>query len=211
MGALEQLMQLKAQGIPENQIIEGLRQEGFSPKQINDALSQSQIKNAVSGEEEALQTQGMEQSIMNEQPEAPVYPQEQYIPQTQEYTQQGYYEDQGQSGITSTDTIIEIAEQVFNEQIQKIQKQVKEISEFKAIAETKLESINDRLKRLENNFDKLQLEILGKVGSYGDSLHSIKKEMSMMQDSFGRVIKKSSSDSDFSLESEETPLRKKRK
>ena len=36
--------------------------------------------------------------------------------------------------------------------------------------------------------DKLQLAILNKIGSYGKTLESIKKEMSMMQDSFGKAL-----------------------
>jgi len=34
----------------------------------------------------------------------------------------------------------------------------------------------------------LQAEILEKVGSYGGGLDSIKKEMGMMQDSFGKIV-----------------------
>ena len=40
--------------------------------------------------------------------------------------------------------------------------------------------------------DKLQLAILDKVGSYGKNLDIVKKEMQMMQDSFGKVMKKNS-------------------
>ena len=43
------------------------------------------------------------------------------------------------------------------------------------------------MKRIESIIDKLQSSILEKVGSYGSNLDSIKKEMSMMQDSFGRI------------------------
>ncbi len=47
MGALEKIMQLKQQGQTEPQIIDSLKQEGVSPKEINEALSQSKIKSAL--------------------------------------------------------------------------------------------------------------------------------------------------------------------
>jgi DNA anti-recombination protein RmuC len=49
---------------------------------------------------------------------------------------------------------------------------------------------SERLKRIESTIDKLQLAILDKVGSYGKTLDSVKKEMSMMQDSFGKIVNK---------------------
>ena len=89
---------------------------------------------------------------------------------------------------TNTDTIIEIAEQVFSEKVRKIQKQLEEMNEFKTLAQTKIEHATERLKRIEATIDKLQIAILEKIGSYGKSLESIKKEMSMMQDSFGKMV-----------------------
>jgi DNA-binding transcriptional MerR regulator len=48
MGTLDEVMNLKNQGYSDQQIISGMRQQGFSPKEINDALGQAQIKTAVS-------------------------------------------------------------------------------------------------------------------------------------------------------------------
>ena len=47
MGVLETVMQLKQQGQTEPQIINYLKQEGVSPNEINEALSQSKIKSAL--------------------------------------------------------------------------------------------------------------------------------------------------------------------
>ena len=84
--------------------------------------------------------------------------------------------------------MIEIAEQVFAEKIRKIQKQLEDLNEFKTLADTKLTHATNRLRRIEETIDKLQMAILEKVGSYGRGLDSIKKEMSMMQDSFSKTL-----------------------
>ena len=44
--------------------------------------------------------------------------------------------------------------------------------------------------RIEKIIDTLQIKILEKVGSYGRDLASTKKEMSMMQSTFGKAAKK---------------------
>jgi len=84
--------------------------------------------------------------------------------------------------------MIEIAEQVFAEKMRKIQRQLEDLNEFKTLTETKLNNATSRLKRIEQVMDKLQMAILEKVGSYGRGLDSIKKEMSMMQDSFSKTL-----------------------
>lgn len=107
--------------------------------------------------------------------------------QDQEYSQDQYY-DQGYE--SSTDTIIEVAEQVFAEKIKKISKEMKELTEFKTIFETKVENINHRLERMEKQFDKMQLAILEKVGEYGKGLDYLKKELNMVEDSMAKMSKK---------------------
>ena len=219
MAALEKIMQLKKEGLNNQEIISKLTNEGVSPMEINDALNQSKIKEAVGS---GQQGQDMVPSIMEapeapkEEPQedtytpAPQAPSEQseyttspqiqyqpsfgaqeqgYIPQTQ--PEQDYYEEGYAPGgyAQSSDTMIEIAEQVFSEKIKKIEKQMKELSEFKTIYSTKIDNINERLKRMEKYFDKMQLEILEKVGAYGKGLDTIKKEMNMIEDSFSKVMK----------------------
>jgi hypothetical protein len=120
------------------------------------------------------------------------YPQEGY---EQESGQQGYYPQEGYEQryqTDNTDTIIEISEQVFSEKIKKTRKQLDELNEFKILFQTKVENSLNRLKKIEDILDKLQMAILEKVGSYGKNLEEIKKEMSMMQDSFRKVVEKPS-------------------
>ena len=49
MGALDQVTQMKSQGMSDQQIIQTLQQQGIPPKDIQDALGQAQIKTAVAG------------------------------------------------------------------------------------------------------------------------------------------------------------------
>ncbi|VVB82256.1 Uncharacterised protein [uncultured archaeon] len=204
MAALEQVMRMKNQGIPEGEIINQLSQQGFSPKDITDALRQAQIKSAVSSDYDNMQPSVM---MSDEVPSpnqdttyqaAPQYEPQQYTQQPEEYqpqeAQQQYYspgmETGGyapQAGI-DTDTVMEIADQVFSDKIKKIQKQVEATSDAAISLQSKFENVSERLKKIELTIDKLQIAILEKVGSYGQNLEGIKKEMSMMQDSFSKMV-----------------------
>ena len=212
MGILDQIINMKKQGILNDQIMSELSQQGNSPSDIMNAMKQAEIKNAVSGYSDSEEE--MQPSIMPEgeapsaqprnyqeqiyQPQQPQqYQQESYSPQTQEqpqyYPQEQYYSPEqsyqeypAQTG--STDMMMEVADQVFSEKIKKTQKLAESTSEATALLQNKIENISDRLKKIENTIDKLQIAILEKVGSYGQNLESVKKEMSMMQDSFSKMI-----------------------
>ncbi len=262
MGVLEQVTELKKQGVSDGKIINSLREQGVSPKDINNALSQIKIKNAVS---RPTESDKMEPSIMPAPPNpqgnspnlegadlsngdltpppaydqipsaaqkafgpmtkeadengsmnvphpgqnAPLQTQTYYTPSAQEQSEyeydnyanqpqeQGYYspepssyeyQSETPSNGADSDTVIEIAEQVFSEKIKPIQKSVDDLTEISTLVQSKIENFSDRLKRIESTIDHLQSAILDKIGSYGSNLDSIKKEMSMMQDSFGKVV-----------------------
>ncbi len=209
MGVLEQVSQMKGQGIPESEIISELKEQGASPREINDALSQSQIKNAVYNPREEMLPPG---DNSGEPQSAPMpMPEEQtseatYVPQTQEVDQETYtpspqeeyappenvyqQQDYGYPPTESsgTDTMIDVAEQVFTEKIKKIEKQIDNLKDTQNILQTQVEHSTEKLKRIDSIMDSLQIAILEKIGSYGSNLESIKKEMGMIEDSFSKII-----------------------
>jgi hypothetical protein len=225
MGILEDINNMKNQGMEEKDISKKLQEKGNSPKAIEDAFNQLKIKNAINAEYTG--EEGMEPSIMKDTPKketlAPV-PQL-YVPKTQEiehereefyspqpssqnpqyneepqapqmygnYNQEEYaaqegYAEGGEGGAYDTDTIIEIAEQVFSEKIKKEQKQLQSLNEFATLVETRISNDHERIKRVEEIIDKLQAAILEKIGSYGRNIESIKNEMGMMQESFEKMV-----------------------
>lgn len=229
MGILDQVTEMRNQGLSEAEMSARLQEQGFTPRSINDAFNQEKIRSAVSAEDVNMQDPSVSESFYRpstqeqqvpglpgdmqpptqppayqEQYPQEQYPQEQYappqeMPQTyqdpyaqNQYPQEEYYQDpyqQQYSGASgSTDTMIEIAEQIFSEKIRKIQRQVEQIGEFAELAQTKISNNNERIKRMESIMDKLQIAILEKIGSYGKDLSTIKKEMEMIEDSFTKVI-----------------------
>lgn len=206
MGVLEQITDMKGQGTPDEDIITILRQQGFSNREIKDAIDQAEIKNAVSNPPLEMEP-GMEPPSPNTPSPRSMYtPQTKEIPSEETYPgysqqeeygykppEQEFYQGEGgyeypQQAAMGTDIMIEIAEQVFSEKMKKMQKNISELVEFKTLSQAKIENISERVKRIEELMDRLQAAILERIGSYGRGLESIKKEMSMMQDSFGKMI-----------------------
>jgi hypothetical protein len=163
-----------------------IQDNSYDPNQNNPYAPPQNQLGTQGGYEAQPPTPYDSQGYGNPQP-----PMENYFPMEQgeeQYYDDGYSpEEYSQGYSSSSDTIIEIAEQVFTEKIKKIEKQLSDLMEFKTIYSTRIDDINERLKRIEKYFDKMQMTIIDKVGTYGKELESIKKEMNMIEDSFGKI------------------------
>jgi hypothetical protein len=72
MAALEKIIELQNKGMSDADIAKNLTDQGISPQEINDALNQAKVKQAVS--QEGMQSENMQPSQMNQQ--APQMPQQ---------------------------------------------------------------------------------------------------------------------------------------
>jgi DNA-binding transcriptional MerR regulator len=101
MAVLEKVMQLKQQGATEPQIIDFLRQEGVSPREIDEALSQSKIKSMIDTEQEEIPQPEEPSGIFQPQMQSQITPmQPNMIPvnyqQQEDYQQPGINQQQFQ-------------------------------------------------------------------------------------------------------------------
>jgi len=229
MAVLEKVIQLKQQGATEPQIIDVLREEGVSPREIDEALSQSKIKSMIDpGQEEipqpeepydSFQTPEMQAQITPMQPDMiPMnYPQQEsyqqpelsqqqfqqqpmqqisvgrqqpmvYEQTSEQYAPQEYYEEYAPQQTSDIETINDIAEQIVEEKNAELKKQISSFTDFKDSLSLEVEKINERITRMENVFNELQVAILKKIGGYGESLQNIEKEMHLTQNSFSKVL-----------------------
>jgi len=125
--------------------------------------------------------------------QTPQYPEYQQPQQYQEYPQpQQYPEYQGYENYPEysyeSSTMNEIAEQVTEEKISKIKKEINSLTKFKQETSIEIDSILKRLEKIENTLDELQISIIRKVGEYGENIKNISKEMKATQDSFSKII-----------------------
>lgn len=113
--------------------------------------------------------------------------------------EEGYEEDYGGYGQEAygeyeqgygadTDTVSEIANQLIEEKTNKITKNMNALMEARELTVTKIEQIDDRLKKIEAVIDQLQMTLIRKATDQEQNIEDIKTEMKMMQTGFGKVI-----------------------
>lgn len=206
MAALERVMQMQSEGLSESQIIDSLRQERVSPKEIYDALTQSQIKSELSqtptfenetGEMKPSMTQQTPEAYSREesyvdssqtQAEQPYPEYTEPVPPTQEYYPQYQEYQPPQQQATDIETINEIAEQIVEEKNTELKKQISEIKNFKEEAKAEIDRLNEKIEKIENNYNELQIAIIRKIGDYGENIKNIAAEMHETQNSFSKMI-----------------------
>jgi hypothetical protein len=229
MAILEKVMQMKQQGMNESQIMGSLMQEGISPREINDAISQSQIKSAAldlnqttypKNYNESMQNPGqvqsytMQPSIMDEPENMPLTnssqdypsysePEQAQVPQFQppspssvpyeeysEYSGQPYqeYPEYQVPQQTDIETINDLTEQIVDEKIESIKKQLSTLSQLKEETNSKIEILSQRIDKIEKKFDDIQMSIIGRIGDYGRDIEDISREMHATQESFSKIL-----------------------
>lgn len=213
MGILERVGELKQRGVNDYEIIQDLREQGFSPLEINEALSQASVKSMVATEQVPFsyapneEFRGMQPSMMaSPEPPSPdmqyppqqmqEYPQnqEQYPEyQPQEYSQEPQYSQYQMPEYhpaygMDMETISDIAEQIIEEKTNEMKKQMSAFTRFKEELQLEVQRIEERLTKIENVFNEMQVAILRKIGDYGQDIKDIASEMHQTQESFSKII-----------------------
>ncbi|MEK6910887.1 MAG: hypothetical protein AABW82_03870 [Nanoarchaeota archaeon] len=203
MGLIEEVQELKQSGAQEDKIIAILQERGYPKREIADAISQSQIRDAVSSDSQYSQEanysdsqQDMRPSLLSNKsaPAVQEYAQQDIAPSYPQDSQNQGYQQYDQNSYTppaSSDTISEISEQIVSEKLSPIRDQLEKIIDMRNSFETKAEYLDERLKRIEHIIDKLQLSILEKVGDQVSNIQSIKDELIETQKSFKSLLNKS--------------------
>lgn len=203
MGLIENVRKMQEQGMEDKDIAAFLREKGYSPKEVINAISQSKIKAAVEGgsmpqSPESYQNypQQMPQDYQQQYPQdypsqsyPQQYPKEQYpqqMPQDYSQYQQGYAYSPLPS--ESAESSREVAEEIAEEKVSELREQISSLTSSKKEFDSSLLDIEKRLKQLENSFMQLQSAILGKISDYSKDLRNMTDEMHATQDAFKKVV-----------------------
>ena len=201
---VEEVLTMMHSGMSDAEIIKQLTDEGHSPVEISDALNQAKIKKEIAPE-------GLTPSIMSEQPvpepispvPKPSVPRPMAVaampspkPQRMEREEQPYQypyaypTSQEEAAPPSADheAIEEIAEEIVNEKWLEIKGKISDVVEWKAYADKRITSMDDRVKRIEMSLDRLQAALLAKVQEYGRDVKDLGAEMHSLEGAFGKIL-----------------------
>lgn len=167
---VEQVRQMKAQGMDNNKIITSLQADGYSTSQIFDAMSVAN-DGVTPGDvttQKSQQTPQVE-PINNQPPEF----------------QQSMTHSQPSDLNPSNEELIEaIIDEKWNELVDDINK----IIDWKNRADSRLATIETSLKNLRNEFNNLHQGVLGRIGDYDKNLLNVGSELKAMETMFSKVL-----------------------
>ena len=106
----------------------------------------------------------------------------------QDQSQEAYYPTESYSPQYSSENVSEIAEGIMTEKLVEVKKQATEFIRTSKLLQSQFTNLDERLKKIENTIDQLQMQIIGKISDYGKEIEDVNKEMRAMQNSFSKMI-----------------------
>ncbi len=166
------VMQMRQQGMSNNQIVLTLQREGYAQTQIYDALNQADAKGAI----EPYPANMMQAQNTNDpmsglvmQPGGPI---------PNEYQQSG-------AGSAGYEELIEsIIEEKWNDLTLDINKVIK----WKDYMEDRMAKQEQKFNDLKGSFDMLHQAVVGKIGEYDKHILDVGSEVQAMEKVFQKVL-----------------------
>ncbi len=191
MPLIEKISQMQKQGLTSEQIIQRLKEEGTSPREIDEALNQSQVKSAVSSN---MPNAKMEPSVMTAPqttpqaalPQAP-YPSQQFQTGPPPYPQEPLPQQVPQEPVTQplTQEISEYPQESYGYESYYPEYQYPlQQMDTEIIAEISEQVVAERLEKIQKQLSetvKLKTEIGGKVKDIDERLKRIELTIHTLQ------------------------------
>ncbi|MFH2019799.1 MAG: hypothetical protein ABIJ34_00135, partial [archaeon] len=198
--AISDIMQMRQQGLSNNQIIQNLQRQGYSNTQIFDAMNQADTKMTVEGMQPFFtqpdvqfggQTQGQQAgnsqvAFSNSSTSMPVMetgaaqPAQVDEPEQVSAPQPSYRENQVK--------VEELVEAIIEEKWEELLKDVNKIVNWKNKVEQRVSEIEIHLEHLKESYSEMQKAILGKVNDYDKHIMEVGSEIKAMEKVFSKVL-----------------------
>jgi hypothetical protein len=186
------VLQMRQQGLTDNQIVQSLQKEGYTSTQIFDALSQADIKKTIQPAEQQPpgpeappgypQQAPMQGEMMPRQAPAP-------MPQPAPMPGEPMPRQAPAPGV-SREQIEEVAETIVEEKWTEIEKGINKIITWKEDTEEKIIKIEADIANLSKRFSELHTGVLGKISGYEKGIRDVGTEVKAMQEVFKKTLPK---------------------
>ncbi len=179
------VIQMRQQGMSNDQIIQNLQAQGYSSSQIFDALSQADIKGAVEAGPIGAPIQEIPaQAVPPIQGTVPAMPAQEIPAQAAPAPAAPIPPAQG----NEKERVEEIAEAIIDEKWEELMKSVNKIVSWKEVTETKLIKMEQTIKDLKERYEELHKGILAKIGEYDKGIRDVGSEIKAMEGVFKKVL-----------------------
>jgi uncharacterized protein YfkK (UPF0435 family) len=165
----ERILQLKKQGLDNDQIIQSLQREGFKSSQIFDALQQAELKESIGGSvslDTDFSTQNPIEPDLGDLPPPPG--------------------KQVQTPVLDVNKVEEIAEAIIEEKWNILIDSVSKIVDWKERVDNTIEELTEKVKEINSKLDHVNDGVREKIDEYSKDISDIKADV-MAQN---KVLKK---------------------
>ncbi len=160
---IDRVIQMKQQGLTNNQILEALQREGFKTDEIFDSMKQADIKMQMTQATGPI-------------PQFNPSPFSQQIPIMT--PQQGAHREE----------IEEIAESIIEEKWQEIASEIRKIADWRDSVERRLAQLEAQSSALKDNFDKLHSALLEKIDEYDRHISEVGIDIKALEKVFQKIL-----------------------
>ena len=186
---------MRQEGRSNNDIIRSLQQQGYKSAQIFDALNQASIQPSRPGmsqenpfttpspapkaqaEQQVLNNQGPASNLMSPNPQPPsnTAPPLQGMPRPMGGSQGVYGQE-------------ELIEAIIDEKWNDLLEDVNKIIAWKERTTQRIDQMDQQMKDLKEQFDRLHQAVIGKVGEYDQHILQVGAEVKAMEKVFSKVL-----------------------
>lgn len=197
---VQHIVNMRNQGMSNNQIIQNLQRFGYTIDQINNALNQADIKTGIyptqpSFAGSASMSQGpsgqpssMSSSMSSSFGSGPAAPRSSpsFAPSSGSF---GSAQEELSEELSDKDERMhEIAESIIEEKWNELMDSVSRIIEWKDGVETRLAKVEQQLTDVRGSFDKLHEGVLGKLGDYDKGISTVTVEIKALEKVFQKIL-----------------------
>ena len=173
---------MKQEGVPQGKIVENLKGDGHSSKDIYNTMSNSEGYSDSSLEAPAPSSQEMGN------PTEEKHPQE--MPQGNEGEMYAN-EEPSTASIPSRqqiEDIEEVAEAIVDEKWQELSSMMSNLNMWKERVSSEIDAIKQELLRVRNHQENLQNTVIGRVEGYNKNIQNISAEMKALERVFSKIM-----------------------
>ncbi|MGM5483650.1 MAG: hypothetical protein ACQER9_01890 [Nanobdellota archaeon] len=173
---VQKVLDMRKQGLSDNQIIQSLQQEGFDSQIVLEAMEMADEH----GNQNFNQNNIPPQNQMKQQPSSvssqkdPVNPIQNNQPPP--------------SNNNNNEDMEELIEAVIDEKWSEVEKNINKVLEWKDSVDERIGSMKSDIDNLKKNFEDLHKAILGKIGDYDKNINEVGSQLKAMEKVFSNVL-----------------------
>jgi DNA-binding transcriptional MerR regulator len=172
---VQEVVDLRNQGMNNDQIINQLRAEGYEFQQIRDAMSQAELKNAASNQNSPAET--FPSGQMND-----------FTPFESNLSPEFSPAPGMEVKDRSVEEIERILEQIIEEKWSDVEDKLGVMEQWKNKVEKDIEKIASKVEDFKSRVDAIEVAITAKVDEYGKSMQEVSVEMQALEKVMGKLV-----------------------